>query len=130
MLTIEHVAIFADDTVALKDWYCELFDMEVVFTGEGEMPVFFVKDANGVCFEIIPRRQPEQKMEIDSGLFFHLAFQTDDFDKTVQCLKEKGVQLEDEMSSFTGTRIVFFYDIAGNRCQVVWRQEPLTPVKR
>ena len=129
MLTFEHVAIFADDTIALKDWYCELFDMEVAFTGQGEMPVFFVKDKNGVCMEIISRQQ-QQEADIDSGLFFHLAFQTDDFDKAVQRLKEAGVQLEDEMSSFPGTRIIFFYDIAGNRCQIVWRQEPITPLKR
>ena len=128
MITIEHVAIFADDSIALKDWYCEVFDMEVAFKGPGEMPAFFVKDKNGVCIEIIPRQQ--QETDIDSGLFFHLAFQTDDFDKTVQQLKESGVELEDEVSSFTGTRIVFFYDIAGNRCQIVWRQDPITPLKR
>jgi len=125
MTTIEHVAIFADDTVALKDWYCKNFDMEVAYQGAGAPPVFFVKDADGMCIEIIPQRQPGQKPVADTGLVFHLAFKTDDFDKTMQKLKENGVPLEAEVSPFPGTRVIFFNDPEGNRCQIVWRETPV-----
>ena len=124
MITIEHVAIFGNDTVALKDWYCENFDMKVAYESDGTPPVFFVKDASGMCIEIIPSRQT-QKPSVDTGLFFHLAFKTDDFDKTMQRLKENDVPLEDEVSPFEGTRVIFFDDPEGNQCQIVWREEPL-----
>jgi len=123
MTTIEHVAIFADDTVALKDWYCKNFDMKVAFESDATPPVYFVKDADGVCIEIIPRSQPAPG--IDTGLVFHLAFKTDNFDKTMKKLKENGVPLEAEVSPFAGTRVIFFNDPEGNRCQIVWREKPV-----
>ena len=123
MTTIEHVAILTDDTVALKDWYCKNFDMTVAFESDATPPVFFVKDAAGVCIEIIPRSEPAPS--IDTGLVFHLAFKTDDFDKTMAKLKENGVPLEAEVAPFPGTRVIFFNDPAGNRCQIVWREKPV-----
>jgi glyoxylase I family protein len=123
MTTIEHVAIFAGDTVALKDWYCKNFDMKVAYESKATPPVFFVKDADGVCIEIIPRREPSPT--IDTGLVFHLAFKTDDFDKTMKKLKANGVPLEVEVSPFSGTRVIFFNDPEGNRCQIVWREKPV-----
>jgi len=123
-MRIEHFAIYAEDTVALGDWYCEKFDLKVVFKGPQNPPMIFVADEQGMSIEIIGR--PPRSEPIDFNTIFHFAFLSDDFDKTVEDLKQKGVSLEDEVvGAAAGVRLCFFDDPAGNRGQIVWRETPL-----
>ena len=123
-MRIEHLAIFAEDTVALANWYCEKFGLKIIFKGEQNPPMIFVADERGMAVEIIgraPRTEP-----IDFNTVFHFAFVVDDFDKTAEDLKQKGVPLEDEVvGAASDVRLCFFDDPAGNRVQLVWRGNPL-----
>ncbi len=121
---LEHFAIYAEDTAALADWYCETFGMKVVFRNEQQPPTIFVADEKGMCIEMIGRRPRAQP--IDFSDVFHFAFLVDDFDAAAAELKAKGVALEDELSFEGGTvRICYFSDPAGNRLQIVHRDQPL-----
>ena len=123
-MRIEHFAIFADDTVALADWYCDKFGLKVIFKGEQNPPILFVADEAGMAIEIIgrsPRTDP-----IDFNTIFHFAFVVDDFDTAAEELKQKGVPLEDEVvGASADARLCFFDDPAGNRGQLVWRRNRL-----
>lgn len=123
-MRIEHFAIYAEDTVALADWYCEKFGLKVVFRNEQQPPTFFVADGEGMAIEIIGR--PPRAQPIDFGDVFHFAFLVDDFDKTLADLQAKGVEFEDELQFAGGAvRLCYFADPAGNRGQIVYRAEPL-----
>jgi glyoxylase I family protein len=123
-MRIEHFAVYAEDTVALADWYCSKFGLKVVFRGTQDPPMMFVADERGMAIEIIGR--PPRKQPIDFSTIFHFAFVVDDFDRAVAELKAKGVSLEDEMvGAAPGVRLCNFSDPAGNRAQVAWRAQPL-----
>ena len=120
---LEHFALYAEDTVALADWYCDKFGMKVVFRGTQDPPVIFVADERGMAIEIInrPPREP-----LDFGTIFHCAFLVDDFESAVAELKGNGVPLEDEFAGASAdVRLCFFDDPAGNRGQIAWRTMPL-----
>jgi len=123
-MRIEHFAIYAEDTVALADWYCEKFGLKVIFKGSQNPPMMFVADEQGMAIEIIGR--PPRSEPIDFNTIFHFAFLVDDFDKAVKDLKQKGVPLEDEVvGASSSVRLCFFDDPAGNRGQIAWRANPL-----
>ena len=122
-MRIEHFAIYAEDTVALSQWYCDKFGLKEVFRGTQTPPMIFVADNQGMAIEMIGR-SPRDKMDFTT--IFHFAFLVDDFDQTVAELKEKGVPIEDEVvGAAPGVRLCFFDDPAGNRGQIAWRSEPL-----
>lgn len=122
-MRIEHFAIYAEDTVALSQWYCDKFGLKEVFRGTQNPPMIFVADNQGMAIEMIGR-PPRDKMDFTT--IFHFAFLVDDFDQTVAELKEKGVPIEDEVvGAAPGVRLCFFDDPAGNRGQIAWRSEPL-----
>ena len=123
-MRIEHFAIYAEDTVALADWYCEKFGLKVIFQGDQEPPMIFVADQAGMAIEIIGR--PPREQPIDFNTVFHFAFLAEDFDQVCEDLKQKGVDLEDEtVGAAANVRLCFFDDPAGNRGQIVWRSQPL-----
>jgi catechol 2,3-dioxygenase-like lactoylglutathione lyase family enzyme len=124
-MRLEHIALFAADTLALADWYCRHFGMRVVFRNEAEPPTFFVADPRGICLELIGRKGPPAVE--DTGRVFHFAFVLDDdaaFDEAVSRLGAGGVPLEKEGGG-DGLRVRFFYDPAGNRGQIIKRPKPL-----
>ena len=122
-MRIEHFAIYAEDTVALSQWYCDKFGLKEVFRGTQNPPMIFVADNQGMAIEMIGR-PPRDKMDFTT--IFHFAFLVDDFDQAVADLREKGVPIEDEVvGAAAGVRLCFFDDPAGNRGQIAWRAEPL-----
>ena len=122
-MRLEHFAIYAEDTVALSQWYCDKFGLKEVFRGTQNPPMIFVADNQGMAIEMIGR-PPRDKMDFTT--IFHFAFLVDDFDQAVSELKEKGVPIEDEVvGAAPGVRLCFFDDPAGNRGQIAWRSEPL-----
>ena len=123
-MRLEHFAIYAEDTVALADWYCEKLGLKVIFKGTQNPPMIFVADERGMAIEIIGR--PPRTEPIDFNTLFHFAFVVDDFDQAVTELKAKGVPLEDEVvGAAADVRLCYFDDPAGNRGQIAWRANPL-----
>ena len=81
---IEHIAVCAKDTAALKDWYVKMFDFKVVYdNGKG---TFFVAAPDGSMIEIIAADKDMGKNEPnDSGVrHFALSVTDDGFDKMVE----------------------------------------------
>jgi len=121
-MRLEHTAIFAEDTIALADWYCRCFGMRVVYRNDAKPPTFFVADERGMCLEIIGR--PGKPAIDDTGRVFHLAWVVDDLEKAAADLRAKGVPLE-PLAGGTGVKLHYFNDPAGNRGQIIKRDKPL-----
>lgn len=124
MARMEHFAIYAADTVALKDFYVDALGLRVIVEGSGDLPGFFLADDAGTALEIIGR--PSGEAAVDQRWVCHVAFWVDDFAATRAALERRGVVFEPETAVESPTlRTAFFDDPEGNRCQIVWRNPPL-----
>lgn len=122
---IEHIAVCARDTAALKDWYVKMFDFKVVYdNGKG---TYFVAAPDGSMIEIIAADKDMGKNEPnDSGVrHFALSVTDDGFDKMVEKLKVEGVEVVTDVKEKNGIKTFFFRDIEGNIFHLIFRPNPL-----
>lgn len=122
---IEHIAVCAKDTAALKDWYVKMFDFEVVYdNGKG---TYFVAAPDGSMIEIIAAAKDMGKNEPgDSGVrHFALSVTEDGFDKMTQKLKTEGVEIVTDVMEKNGIKTFFFRDIEGNIFHLIYRPNKL-----
>jgi glyoxylase I family protein len=120
MATIEHYAIYADDTTALTKFYVELFGMVVVHKGKGDNPGHFLADERGMMIEIIAR---PAESAVNQRWVCHLAFTFEDVWGKKKELEAIGLAFEvDTEVNNDELRTTFFNDPAGNRAQLVWRK--------
>jgi glyoxylase I family protein len=127
MARIEHFAIYAADTEALKDFYVDLLGLRVVMEMRGTPPGFFLADDRGTAVEILPR--PPATPAISQRWICHFAYwvERDQFDAVLQALEKRGIIFEtDTAVNNDDMRTAFFPDPEGNRCQIVWRKRPVT----
>jgi glyoxylase I family protein len=124
MARIEHFALFAADSTALKDFYVNIMGMKVALESGGSPPGFFLIDDHGVALEIIGR--PPDQAGVNQRWVCHVAFLVDDVAAKRRELEGLGFVFE------TGTvvdteamKTAFFPDPEGNRCQILWRRTPL-----
>ncbi len=125
MAKLEHFAIYAADLEALKDFYVEVMDLKVARVGGGNPPGgYFLADDHGGAIEIIAR--PEGESNAPQRWVCHLAFWVDDVAAKQAELEKRGLVFETDTANFDDAiRTSFFHDPEGNRCQLVWRREPL-----
>lgn len=123
---IEHVAICAEDTEKLAQWYVDTLGFEVCYKNAKTPPTLFVKQPGGSMIEIMPAKGPRpQRDDTDAGLA-HLAIAVGDFDAALKDLKGKGVTFDsDPKEASGGVKVVFFRDIEGNLIQAIYRPNPL-----
>jgi glyoxylase I family protein len=124
---IEHFALFADDLDRLRRFYQEEFGMTVALDNS-RAPVrgYFLADPRGGVLEIIER--PAGTAVGSTRYLCHAAFWVEDFDAARDRLAAGGATFESETAIDTPDfRTLFFADPAGNRCQIVWRSQPLVP---
>jgi len=123
---LEHVAICAEDTVALARWYCDVLGFEERYKNTKEPPTFFVKQPGGSMLEIMPAKGARHnRADADAGLA-HLAVAVTDFDAAYAALQEKGVNFTGEPKDASGgVKVVFFTDIEDNLIQIIYRPNPL-----
>ena len=122
---IEHIAVCAKDTAALKDWYVKMFDFKVVYdNGKG---TYFVAAPDGSMIEIIAADKDMGKNEPnDSGVrHFALSVTDDGFEKMVEKLKAEGVEVVTDVKEKNGIKTFFFRDIEGNIFHLIFRPNPL-----
>lgn len=121
---IEHVGIFAKDTKALKDWYIEVLGfVEVYDNGKG---TYFLKAPDGSMIEFVLQ-------DDDPGVFGpkakgirHLALTVDDFDKEVEFLVSKKVEVvPGQTPAKSATQTFFFRDPEGNVLHLIKRTNQL-----
>lgn len=124
MATIEHFAVYAADTNALKDFYVEALGLKVLVTAGGDPPAFFLGDDHGMAVEIIGR--PADQAGVNQRWVCHLAFWVDDYQAARVALEQRGIAFESEtVADNEQIKTAFFDDPAGNRCQIVWRARRL-----
>jgi glyoxylase I family protein len=124
MARFEHVAIYAADSTALKDFYVEAMGLKVVLISPDQPPGYFLADDQGMALEIIPR--PTGESNVNQRWICHVAFLVDDVAAKQADLEHRGLIFE------TGTAVdndamktAFFRDPEGNRCQIIWRRKKL-----
>lgn len=125
---IEHVGIYARDSAALAQWYCNTLGWRVVFQSKDSPPAFFVASENGSMVEIIPTktREPQPPPALTDPGHRHLAISVDDFDKAYTALQAKKVSfIEPPKEGAGGTKVVFFRDFEGNILHLIRRAKPL-----
>lgn len=124
MGTIEHFAVYADDSTALKDFYVRTFGLRVIVENGGDPPGYFLADDQGFAIEVLGR--PSGSPDINQRWVCHLAFSVEDVLAKKAELEQAGLVFESE--TFVDNdemKTGFFKDPAGNRCQIVWRRRPL-----
>jgi glyoxylase I family protein len=126
MLELEHVAICARDTIALKDWYVKFFQFKVVYDNGSERPTFMLLMEDKSMIEIYP-------MDIEGVVcgskhqgLRHLAFGTDNIEKEYSRLIDCDVDIiEKWKTNPNGVSTFFLRDIEGNIIHFVERPEKL-----
>jgi glyoxylase I family protein len=124
MSRIEHFAIYAADSPALKDFYVQALGMKVALESGGDPPGYFLADDQGTALEIIGR--PQGESNVNQRWICHLAFWVDGVAAKKAELERQGIVFETETAVDTGAiKTVFFRDPEGNRCQLIWRKRRL-----
>ena len=122
---IEHIAIFANDSKKLTEWYVENLNAKIVF--QNDAGVYFIAFSDKSMIEICPN--PNQKnvaTELTVPGFRHLALAVDNFDETVEAIKAIGVEIVEDVVKFpNGVGTMFFRDIEGNILHLIGRKTPL-----
>src|SRR4051812_47873276 len=94
MARLEHVAIYATDSTALKDFYVQAMGLKVVLESGDKPPGYFLADDQGMALEIIPR--PPGESNVNQRWVCHVAFWVDDVAKTQGDLERLGLVFETE----------------------------------
>jgi len=125
MARIEHVALFATDPSALKDFYVGALGLRVVLdNGRGSPPGYFLADDAGVALEIIGR--PPGVEAVDQRYSSHIAFTVEDVAASRSNLERLGLRFEaDTAVDDEAMTTAFCRDPEGNRIQIVRRRRPL-----
>jgi glyoxylase I family protein len=125
MPAIEHFAIYASDLGRAKTFYETMLGMRVVLdNSSATVPGYFLRSESGSALEIIQR--PLDTTIVNQRFVCHVAFLVDDFPAAKAALLARGVRFEAETEIRTDEiQTAFFSDPEGNRCQILWRKNPL-----
>ena len=120
---LEHVGLGAtrekyEETIR---FYERVFGWHRIKESPGQLA--FIGDGEGGRLELLNNGAPPLPAP------HHLAFvvDPDQFDATMDSLREAGATVEEPSTNPFGDRLLFFNDPAGNRAQIVGRVEPLAP---
>lgn len=121
---IEHVAIFAKDTAALKDWYIKMFEFRVVYdNGKG---TYFLMAPDGAMIEFVKTGENGGVVGDKVSGIRHLALSVDNFEEMVDKLLAEKVKVVSEPAvSAAGIKTFFFRDPEGNVLHLIYRPQPL-----
>lgn len=124
-MRIEHVAIYAKDLFALKDFYVRCFNLRVIVDNSAAaISGFFLAGSDGCALEII--KKPPGSPVVDQAFVCHLAFEPEDYEATRRAIAAEGLTFETESAVANDrVRTEFFADPEGNRVQIVKRAKPL-----
>jgi catechol 2,3-dioxygenase-like lactoylglutathione lyase family enzyme len=121
---IEHIAVAAKDTAALKDWYARLFGFRQVYdNGKG---TYFLKAQDGAMIEFIKCAEDVGILPEKASGIRHLAIAVDDFEGMVDILTRENVEVVTAPTvAPNGIKTFFFRDPEGNILHLIFRPQPL-----
>ena len=123
--SIEHVALFADDLEASRDFFMRVFGMRVVLDNS-KAPVrgYFLANESGSVLEVIER--PKGETNANQRFVCHVAFAVDDVAAAQKAIEAEGLVFEtDTVLDTPEFQTAFFRDPEGNRLQILKRLKPL-----
>jgi len=127
ILGVEHIGLMTDDTNKLAEWYRDILDLKIIYKvlEDEDNPIYFLKGKMGSIIEIFPKGNINGKESKERQKIVHIALLVDDFQKTVNRLYEKKVQIiGDEKKIFKDGKVLFFKDPIGNMLHIVYRPKP------
>ena len=119
----EHIGLAARDTVALRDWYVEVFSSREVFTDGKSPPAFLLEIAGGLMIEIYPGDTSVNATGNNKlAGWRHLAVRVDFIESARAELARRGVIFDEPIKAAGGGgRVLFFKDSEGNLLHLVER---------
>jgi glyoxylase I family protein len=129
-IAVEHIAIVAQNPVALKAWYERVLGAQPVFDNGQNPPTCLISLGN-VWLEIYvaDKALPDTANNKLAGIR-HLALRVDSLDAAKAHLEKLGVAFnEAERAAAGGGRIIFFADCEGNLLHLVERPADSTLLK-
>lgn len=123
---LEHVAIAAQDTERLANWYMEVLGYELGYR-DPKTGTYFIKRGGKSMLEITPANtQLRAKRGMKDPGISHLAIWVDDFDHSHSALAAKGVKFVSEVDEEKGVKkVIFFEDPEGNLLHLMYRPRPV-----
>src|ERR1700744_3488319 len=121
-ISVEHIAIPANDPAALKQWYEQVLGARPVFDN-GQKPLTCLISLGNVWLEIYAAESslPATRNNKLAG-FRHLALRVDSLEAAKAELEKNGVKFnEAERPAAGGGRVLFFEDGEGNLLHLVER---------
>lgn len=121
---IEHLAIAAGDTTALKDWYARIFGFKQVYdNGKG---TYFLKAQDGAMIEFVKAAEDVGIFPEKASGIRHIAIGVEDFDGMVELLTREKVEVVTPPNvASSGVKTFFFRDPEGNLLHLIYRPQPL-----
>src|SRR5271166_3502752 len=112
MAHLEHFALYAANSSALKDFYVDALGMTVALESGGDPPGYFLADDQGMAMEIIGRLATEPA--VNQLWVCHVAFWVDDVAAKRVELEHRGITFEVETTVDNDTmQTAFFRDPEG-----------------
>ncbi|UBM59536.1 VOC family protein [Marinilongibacter aquaticus] len=113
--SVHHIAIICSDYTKSKHFYTEVLGLEIVREVYREARESYKLDlaiGNQYIIELFSfPAPPKRPSRPEAQGLRHLAFEVDDIEKSIEKLKEKGVETEEiRIDEFTGKRFTFFSD--------------------
>ena len=121
-ISVEHIAIVAQNPAVLKGWYERVLGAKTVFDN-GQSPPTCLLSLGNVWLEIYAadKSLPDTANNKLAG-FRHLALRVESLDLAKAELEQRGVKFtEAERAAAGGGRIIFFADCEGNLLHFVER---------
>jgi glyoxylase I family protein len=128
---VEHIAIPADDPVALKNWYARVLGAREIFNN-GQNPPACLISLGDVWLEIYAAEIPlPGRGNNQLAGYRHLALRVDSLDAAKMELEGRGVKFTEEVRAAAGGgKVLFFKDAEGNLLHLVERPADSTLGKK
>lgn len=130
-LRVEHIALNVAEPVAMVEWYAKHLDLKILRQGGPPTHTAFLGDAGrNVAIELYSNTAfPMLDLRALSHMSFHVAFMTENIQKTRDVLLEAGASVvEDVLHAPNGDNLLMMRDPWGVALQFVNRNSPMLPL--
>lgn len=120
-MNVEHVGIYATDSVALAEWYAKALGLREIrrIERDGRPPVVFLQGEKGAVIEILPTDVESATRDLKCPGYTHLGIVVDDFVGEKDRLAAHGVKFSGVRTTSNGWTIGYFEDPEGNILELV-----------